>query len=337
VEEEPELDRGRVLRGVQDVYGVEAEAIRFVPVGYATACYVVAARGTPAWFLKLFPDTGVTASVIDRQPAVVRLLGHLGTSLRTARVAAPIRTRRGELMGTIEGLPAVLFGYVPGTAPADDDKGVWLTSAAFLAELHNTACPPEAALPHDRFDTGVCEVLRSALGDVDSFTHDDVSTQLALRRLVLSRRDDILVQLERLHDLGRDLSTGTYREVICHTDFGGDNLLISTDGEMTVLDWDGATMAAPEHDLWIASQTDTDAFLSAYRAAAGVADLQERRFEFYLLRRYLEDMTARLTNVLYESPRPPEIAEALDGMARWGWDQWDTLDHTLGRVVAAIR
>lgn len=105
---------------------------------------------------------------------------------------------------------------------------------------------------------------------------------------------------------------------------------------MTVLDWDGAVIAPPEQDLWIATQTEVRPFLHAYIAAGGVTDLQAERFEFYLLRRYIEDMAARLFDLLYESPTPPAAADALDGMARWGWDQWDRLDERVASIKAAV-
>jgi hypothetical protein len=105
---------------------------------------------------------------------------------------------------------------------------------------------------------------------------------------------------------------------------------------MTVIDWDGATIAPPEQDLWIATQTETRPFLHAYIAAGGVTDLEPERFEFYLLRRYIEDMAARLIALLYESPTPEAAADAMDGMARWGWDQWDRLDEKVASITAAL-
>src|SRR3954447_23128087 len=132
MEHEPDLDRARVLLGLKDVYGVDADGVVFVPVGYATACYRVVVDGSATWFLKLFPNTAVTASVIDRLPAVVELLRELSGSFRAASVPAPIPTRARDLIGVIEDLPAVLFPYVDG-APAGDDAEVWLRSAAVLA------------------------------------------------------------------------------------------------------------------------------------------------------------------------------------------------------------
>jgi len=336
VDREPQLDRDGILRGVQDLFGIHADGISFVPVGYATACYELTHGSVATWFLKIFPDTGVTASVIERQPAVLRLLLELSRSMRTARVLAPVATRHGGLIGTIENLPAVLFPYVSGSAPAGGDPAVWAQSAIFLAELHSTPSPADHALPRDAFDDGLIDVGRRALRDVESLAADDLPHAWALREIVLPRTEDLTVQLERLHTLGTTLRSRRNPDVVCHTDFGGDNLLISPDGEMTVVDWDGATIAPPEYDLWIASQTDAVTFLHAYRTAGGETELDARRFEFYLLRRYLEDMTARLTNLLYEGVGSDEAGEALDGMARWGWNQWDNLDSRVARIEAAL-
>src|SRR5215218_7544332 len=44
------------------------------------------------------------------------------------------------------------------------------------------------------------------------------------------------------------------RHVVCHRDFGGDNLLVAYGHVVAILDWEQAVWVPREHDLWIAAE-----------------------------------------------------------------------------------
>ncbi len=125
--------------------------------------------------------------------------------------------------------------------------------------------------------------------------------------------------------------------MLCHTDIGAANLLVGADGWLSVLDWDDATVAPPEHDLQYARGAGFGRFLAVYAATGGSHPLRLDHFAFYLLRRYLSDMTARLLRILEENTTMEQDENALDGMETWGFARWTVLDGTLGGVAAALR
>jgi aminoglycoside phosphotransferase (APT) family kinase protein len=124
--------------------------------------------------------------------------------------------------------------------------------------------------------------------------------------------------------------------VLCHTDLGGDNMLVDEDGRLSVLDWDYPMLAPPEHDLWSALGEGFRDILDAYRQAGGAWPLHLQHFEFYLLRRYLGDMTARLERILETDNGDEEDAELLRGMEAYGFARWAALDDTLVEIEEAL-
>jgi aminoglycoside phosphotransferase (APT) family kinase protein len=154
--------------------------------------------------------------------------------------------------------------------------------------------------------------------------------------MLLPRVEEVLAQLDRLHHLQEVVRQLSGPFVLCHTDIGGDNLLVGNQGQLYVLDWDDVILAPPEHDLQEARWVGFAACLEAYRAAGGAQPLHLDHFAFYLLRRHLGDMTMRLLRILEENSSPEEDEDALYGIEAWGFVQWSTLDQTLDGMAAAL-
>jgi aminoglycoside phosphotransferase (APT) family kinase protein len=159
----------------------------------------------------------------------------------------------------------------------------------------------------------------------------------ALHDLVFPRRREVLDQLARLRRLQRAVRKLPGSVVLCHTDMGGDNLLVDEQGRLSVLDWDDATVAPAEYDLHEARWGDIARFLAVYWDAGGSSPLHLEHFAFALLRRHLHDMTVRLLRILEEHNLAEQDEDALHGIETWGFAQWRTLDETLGRIAAALR
>jgi aminoglycoside phosphotransferase (APT) family kinase protein len=156
---------------------------------------------------------------------------------------------------------------------------------------------------------------------------------------MLPRQDEVLAQLTRLHGLQQAVRRLPEPFVLCHTDIGPGNLLVDEQEALWVLDWDDATVAPPEHDVQAALGDGEDTFgrfLAVYKQAGGIQSLHMDHFAFYLLRRYLGDMTVRLVGLMEENTTDEEDQDALDGIEMWGCAQWSVLDDTLAIVAAAL-
>jgi hypothetical protein len=126
----------------------------------------------------------------------------------------------------------------------------------------------------------------------------------------------------------------------CHTDLGGENALVDEEGRLSVLDWDDAIVAPPEFDLWSLPGDGFDRGLTVYREADGAQPLHLDCFAFYLFRRYLGDMVARLERIQdaedADSAAPADD-DLLRGIEAYGFARWAALGGTLAQTAAALK
>ncbi len=340
---EPSMDYARLVETVRDVYGLPVDRLAFVPVGYAAVCYTLHCAGEAgaSYILKLWPDTRAGRASAARRDTSLALTPALYERGLYPRVPYPIPTRDGALWASVAGIPFAVFPFLAGQAPPLD-LSEWPLSlrdelARTLAVVHRaTTALADVLPPREAFDISFEVQLRRGLEVVERIGPRAQPGLRALRETVLPRRDDILIQLARLHRLQRAVRPLSGPFVLCHTDIGADNLLVDAWGQFGVLDWDDATVAPPEHDLQCAIGADFGRFLAVYAEAGGSHPLRLDHFAFYLLRRYLGDMTARLLRILEENTTVEQDRDALDGMEIWGFAQWAVLDRTLDGIAATL-
>jgi aminoglycoside phosphotransferase (APT) family kinase protein len=340
VKHEPSIDRARLIEAARDAYGIAVDDLAFVPLGYAAACYALSGAGERRYFLKLWPDTDAGRAAAERQPVVLPLMRALVERGLCPRVPAPLSTRDGGLSASFAGRPFAVFPFLAGHAPPPWSE--WPLAlrdelARTIAAIHRaTPALADVLPPRDAFDIPFEADLRRGLDAAERIGLGERPGLRALRDLVAPRRVEIMAQLARLHRLQDAVRRLPGPAVLCHTDIGGDNLLLDDRDRLWALDWDDAIVAPPEHDLQCGLGADFGRFLSVYAAAGGAHPLHLDHFAFYLLRRYLGDMTARLVRILHENTTEEEDQDALDGMVAWGFDQWAALDDTLAEVKAAL-
>jgi Ser/Thr protein kinase RdoA (MazF antagonist) len=314
---------------VRDAYGIRATGLTFIPVGYAAACYRLDSGNGP-YFLKVWPG----AAHNPARERALRLSHALHERGILPHVSYPLPTRDGALSATGAAAAFALFPFIKGVAPRDPWPE-WLQDAwaETLAHLHRaTPRLADIQLPREDFSFPLAARLEDSLARLGPDTRPELR---ALRDTLLAGRGEIaaqLVRLDRLRETVRQLNSPF---VLCHTDMGGDNLLLDGD-RLYVLDWDEALLAPPEHDLHEARWIAPGRMLRSYHEIGGAWPLHLEHFEFCILRRALGDMTVRVARALETQATDWEIADALNGIERWGFAQWRALDATLARLAPAL-
>jgi spectinomycin phosphotransferase len=156
-----------------------------------------------------------------------------------------------------------------------------------------------------------------------------------LRDLLLPRKDDILGHLGRLREL-QTLARMTRREVVlCHTDLWGGNLIQGDDGSLYILDWEGAVLAPPEHDLYPFTGERFGVFLATYEREFRPVSLDGDIVRFYLYRRNLEDLTDWVFRILYENTDDEQDQNDLRGIVEDCMSGWPCLEGGISEVLDA--
>jgi len=340
---EPAINRALLLQTVRRAYGLPVSDLLFVPVGAPSLCYALRCEGqTPYYFLKLWPDVRASRANTLRRDISLPLTQAIYQRGIYPHVPYPIPTREGALWALFSDTPGALFPYLAGSsAPScwPQPPGlVWEQVARILARLHrSTATLTDVLPPREVFDIAFEADLESGLSRIERIGPRARPGLRHLRELTLPAREAIVAQLTRLRRLQHTVQRRDGPFVLCHTDMGGDNLLVSDQGQISILDWDDATVAPPEHDVQAALGPHLARFLAAYIEAGGARPLQLDHFAFYLLRRYLHDFTVRLLRILEENTTDEQDDDALADMQAHGFAQWAALDQTLDGIAAALR
>jgi spectinomycin phosphotransferase len=165
--------------------------------------------------------------------------------------------------------------------------------------------------------------------------------------LIVPRARDLHAGIARLRHLCQVARSHRRAGVLCHTDVWGSNLLLSGDGTLHLLDWNGATIAPPEHDLFMFAGTSffpADRFgwfLDRYEATFRPTLLDADAFGFYLYRRTVEDFADFVDWIVEGRTEAMAASEAL-GFAAANLDDMSLLEarihdvkHVLGRTRRA--
>ena len=209
----------------------------------------------------------------------------------------PRRTNTGALVAPVGGVCVGVVAFVVGREARADGRSAAgsdvAAAARTLRQIHSVDADgldlPILPIPDPRLD-----LVRSCLD------HSWID----------GRRPEVEAFIRRAEELAaRRAWHAAERLVLCHTDYGGTNLLMHQRGGVAaVLDWDHAVLAPPELDLWIIGESVQDAptFLAAYGDEAIAAD----GIEYAWIVRGLMDMTARLS-----------LGVDRAGVEKWGFER----------------
>lgn len=342
--EPADISRDAILRLLGDAYAIEAVRAEFIPVGAATACYRVESHGGFAFFVKTWPGSPGGEENSARQEGVLPFLRLLDEFELPFRVPAPLLANDGRPYAFLPGSETrvAVFHFIDGDSPGDE-AGVpgdligplAEAVAAYHGELD---LPPSALPPHDPLDIAFEETLRDALARLSAVGDDARPGLREARERLAAREADIANSLAVAASFQARAHRLQSARVLCHTDLGGSNLLVDPVGQLTILDWDEACMAPPEHDLQAAASSSLFAeFLRVYRETGGAEELHLDHFAFYLARRYLADMTYRLLLLLDYNTTAEEDADALYGIEAYGFARFADFDRLLAHIEASLR
>jgi Ser/Thr protein kinase RdoA (MazF antagonist) len=296
---EPDLDASSLRECLRDRYLLEVVRLTFVPYGLDSWSYLATCQDGGRAFVKLsrrVPSTAATAAELP-------LLAALAAGL--VPVPRPIPDRDGGFSNALDGYEVQVLEYLVGRSL--EDETVWPDDlyarvAETVAAVHasTSAVRPLVERVED-YELPFLPPFATTLAVLEAggvLTARDDMALAGLREMLVPRARELRVaigRLERLRDLARARGSD---EVLCHTDIWGSNLLLADDGMLHLLDWNGALIGPPEHDLFMFAGTTffpADRFgwfLERYEAAFRRVRLDAGTFGFYLYRRNLEDLAA---------------------------------------------
>jgi spectinomycin phosphotransferase len=314
--EPPNLADAAIVAALHAHYHIGIAGLTFLPIGNdsATSVYRVEASDGAVYFLKLRAGAGFSV------PSLV--IPHYLYNQGVPHIVAPLSTISGNLWAGVHDFALSLYPFIDARPAAHIglSEQHWQALGATLQQIHSSQLPPELLriVPRETFTPA----RRHVLTDLAAAIAKQAFAGPLERELAAfwhARRDDIRTVVDRADALGRRLRLASLPNVLCHADLHTWNVLLDTDQQIWIVDWDETILAPKERDLMfviggiardLVSSPETACFLQGYADSA----IDQQALVYYRYAWALQDMGA-FGEMVFFSPDAGELSrrEALDG------------------------
>lgn len=176
--------------------------------------------------------------------AVVELLEKAGVR----EILIPVRTRDGKLSAHSEDKMYIVYPFIKGTDGFSKalTKEQWIVLGKALRKVHGVKVSDDLGVSTERYSDKWQRKFRSIMAN-EGCAHDDVGKRLWA--FIQERRDVLEKLVERAEALGQKIKKDTRKNVLCHSDLHGGNVLIDEKAGFYIVDWDETILAPKEKDL----------------------------------------------------------------------------------------
>jgi spectinomycin phosphotransferase len=319
VRERPvDISDSDVAAALDRQWALTAQDMSYLPVGFGGYHWRAVDQTGSRWFVTV---SDLASPWVPDLPAAMQTAAWLATQARLGFVVAPVPTRAGQVVGSVDSRHALtLFPYLdaaPSSFEDPIDDGDRAAIIDMLARLH-TAIPDGIQVPSRPLELGTRQAIDQALGSLDvpwtGGPYAEPGRDLLARyqrplRQAFARFDGLL---DRVRGAG-----GPY--VITHGEPHPGNLLRTRAG-LCLVDWDMTALTRPERDLWWVISGDQDAARYSWRTGWPV---NQDALALYRLRWALDDIAGFLSQIRGRHQRTAdtlvswtELQETLEAITR---------------------
>jgi spectinomycin phosphotransferase len=319
VQERPvDISDSDVAAALAHQWALTVQDLSYLPVGFGGYHWLAADQTGSRWFVTV---SDLATPWVPDLPAAMQTAAWLATHAGLGFVVAPVPTRAGPVVGSVDSRHALtLFPYLDaasgrfGDLIDDGDRAAIID---MLALLH-TVIPTGIQVPTRPLELATRQVIDQALASLGvpwtGGPYAEPGRDLLARyerplRQALSRFDGLV---GRVREAG-----GPY--VITHGEPHPGNLLRTRAG-LCLIDWDMTALARAERDLWWVISGDQDA--ARYSRRTGWTVSQDA-LALYRLRWDLDDVAGFLSEIRGSHQRTAdtlmfwtELQKTLDAITR---------------------
>ena len=295
------FDKTELLQHLSASYAIPLCSITFLPEGEDSYGYIVVSETGEKYFAK------ASTSVSETCLQYASLLRHQGN---ISGVVAPLKTLDDKLSIPWHDFRVSLCPFIEGRSRWDLWKiGKDFTdaelrqTAVLLASIHRSTDEINpSCLPVAKYDLP----LRNELYAVLEAAVKKIPTQNPYQKQLLEaltvHRSIILQTLDRYDELGRSAVASQTSFVITHGDPTPGNLILDTEDQLHLIDWDGISLGPAEKDLFAFTGERFDVVLDAYlkKRQNGVV-LYTDIFGFYIYEWTLNEIRDYGTKILFKN------------------------------------
>jgi spectinomycin phosphotransferase len=323
--EEPGLEHTALRQALRDGYGIDARAFTFIPTYDPRAASYEVAADDASFFLKCRLDAIDDASL--EVPVALR-------DAAIPNVLAPIRSRASAAWTPMGELSLVVYPFVRGRSAMEVglSKRQWHEFGATLRAVHDSGLEDRfaATLPTHTFASVAPAEVRRAR---EQAGRPPAGSPQAIRLAELLRAEEVRIGaiLDRFEELGERLQARAFDRVLCHADIHAANLLVTDDGGILLVDWDGPMLAPRERDLLFVIGSRIARAVEPHEEAwffAGYGDVEvdPDALVYYRYERVIEDIGEFAKSVFGDEARTEEARRTEVDLVESFFARGDILD-----------
>ncbi|HEY3474551.1 MAG TPA: aminoglycoside phosphotransferase family protein, partial [Anaerolineales bacterium] len=242
--EKPPIEDQLIISRLQEEYDLHVGELTFLPLGadLGTAVYRVVTENGGTYFLKLrkgFEEITVTVPLFLHSQGLQEII-------------SPFTTKSKQGWTDFGEYKMILYPFIEGKDGFERElRDLHRKSlGAALRRIHTALVPPELErlIPRETFAPRWRDTLRSFQMQVENNLYENIVTA-KLADFMRSKQDEITHLVERAEQLTSHLKSQSLEFVLCHSDIHGGNILMSSNDELYIVDWDNPILAPKERDL----------------------------------------------------------------------------------------
>lgn len=242
--EKPDLADAKIIGQLESHYALRIRALEFLPLGNDQRAWTYRVEADAGvYFLKLRKGGTKQASLIA--PHYLQALG-------IEQVVAPISTGSGALLASACGYDFILYPYIEGRSAwrMSITLRQWRAWGAIMRRIHGCALSSQVLDAAELEAFGV-KWLKIIARVEDVLRRRDFRGQVAREaaRVWRDQEPEIHRCLRRYREIGALLAADPPAFVLCHADIHRANIILNSNGEIRIVDWDETVIAPKERDL----------------------------------------------------------------------------------------
>lgn len=259
--EKPNISNEKLIFSLNENYSIQATDIEFLPIGNdpSAFAYRVETENQTIFFLKLKKGHSNFAGL-----SVPHFLKDNGIR----QVISPLLTKRQELSVEVDEFTLILYPFIKGSEAMEIGltNSQWTELGSALKRIHTTHLTNNILqfIRRESFIPKWNESVKVFHQRVNIQEYDDpYQSQLAL--FWKEKSEIIGTIIERIEEIGTRLQRANLEFFLCHADIHTANILITSNQQMFIIDWDGTMLAPKERDLMFVANLEVDSpFIKGY-------------------------------------------------------------------------
>ncbi len=289
--QKPDFPEEKITACLRTQYGLDVISARFLPIGHDLNAFLyeaITAEGV-SYFVKIRAGAIHPPSLL-----VPRALIEHGIP----NILAPLTTRTQALWCSLDSYSVIVYPFIRGenamVVGLTDSQ--WREFGATLKAIHSGgfASLLRGQVPTETFSIPSARLVQRLSAWIQDARFDSpVASDLA--SFWAEKMPVIEHIIERAQALGKQLQSRPFENVLCHADIHRANVLVSQEGQIYLIDWDGPLLAPRERDLlFIIGSTiagrvepgEEELFFQGY----GAVDVDLAALAYYRYERAIEDI-----------------------------------------------